>query len=171
MTVTPALREYVESKLKRLEKFETLSATDECRVNLRVIKKRHTVEVTIYAHGTIFRAEESSEDMYASVDLVVDKLTRMIRKYKNRMENRHRVVQAAVRPTNTVIHPEDDEEQFELVRVKQFEYKPMEVDEAIMQMDLLGHNFFVFTNASSGEVNVVYKRNDGGYGLIERKKV
>lgn len=165
MTLTPALKEYVENKLARLEKFDLLNNSEECRVTLRVTKKKHTVEVTIPTPGTMFRAEEASDDMYTSVDLVIDKLNRMIRKYKNRIENHHRQAVAATASAAPVLHQEEEEDQ--LVRVKQFEYKPMDVEEAIMQMDLIGHSFFVFTNAENGKVNVVYKRNDGGYGLIE----
>lgn len=163
MVITPALQEYVENKVSRLDKFDVITAADECRVTLRVTKKKQTVEVTIHTQGAIFRAEESSEDMYASVDLVTDKLQRMIRKYKNRMENKQRQ-SLTVPPTPALLHEEEDEK---LVRIKQFEYKPMDVEEAIMQMDLLGHTFFVFANIENGQVNVVYKRNDGGYGLIK----
>ncbi|WP_134682760.1 ribosome hibernation-promoting factor, HPF/YfiA family [Brevibacillus migulae] len=165
ITITPALKEYVENKVGRLEKFDLLTDADDCRVTLRVTKKKHTVEVTIPAGNTMFRAEESSEDMYASVDLVTDKLNRMIRKYKDRMESQNRKAAAQPLPTAPV-HEEEDADQ--LVRIKKFEYKPMDVEEAIMQMDLIGHTFFIFTNAENGQVNVVYKRNDGGYGLIEQ---
>jgi len=165
MTITPALKEYVENKVGRLDKFDLLSDADDCRVTLRVTKKKHTVEVTIPTGNTMFRAEESSEDMYASVDLVTDKLNRMIRKYKDRLESQHR--KATAQPFVTApVHEEEESEQ--LVRIKKFEYKPMDVEEAIMQMDLIGHTFFIFTNAENGQVNVVYKRNDGGYGLIEQ---
>lgn len=164
MVVTPALSEYVENKVSRLEKFDLLTASDECRVTLRVTKKRHTAEMTIPTPGAIFRAEESTEDMYASVDLVIDKLNRQIRKYKNRLENRNR--QLLTSPPEAFAE-EPAEAQESVVRIKRFEYKPMSVDEAILQMDLLGHNFFVFSNAETNQVSVVYKRNDGGFGLIE----
>ncbi|HZG16429.1 MAG TPA: sigma 54 modulation/S30EA ribosomal C-terminal domain-containing protein [Candidatus Bathyarchaeia archaeon] len=114
----------------------------------------------------MFRAEESSEDMYASVDLVTDKLNRMIRKYKDRLESQNRKATAQPFETTPV---REEEESVQLVRIKKFEYKPMDVEEAIMQMDLIGHTFFIFTNAENGQVNVVYKRNDGGYGLIEQR--
>jgi len=164
MVVTPALSEYVENKVSRLEKFDLLTASDECRVTLRVTKKRHTAEMTIPTPGAIFRAEESTEDMYASVDLVIDKLNRQIRKYKNRLETRNR--QLLTSPPEAFAE-EPAEAQESVVRIKRFEYKPMSVDEAILQMDLLGHNFFVFSNAETNQVSVVYKRNDGGFGLIE----
>jgi len=166
MTITPALKEYVENKVGRLDKFDLLSDADDCRVTLRVTKKKHTVEVTIPTGNTMFRAEESSEDMYASVDLVTDKLNRMIRKYKDRLESRNRKA-TAQSFVSAPAHKEEESDQ--LVRIKKFEYKPMDVEEAIMQMDLIGHTFFIFTNAENGQVNVVYKRNDGGYGLIEQR--
>ncbi|MFC7440005.1 ribosome hibernation-promoting factor, HPF/YfiA family [Laceyella putida] len=172
--VTDALHEFVERKLGRLERyFDDVNET-EAHVALTVVKDQHRVEVTIPFPGVIVRAEESSEDMYASVDLVVEKLERQIRKHKTRIHrkvrldvsfrNGHRGQSWEQEAAPTVIA---DEEELDLVRTKRFHFKPMDTEEAMLQMDMLGHNFFVFTNAVSNQVNVIYKRKDGKYGLIE----
>lgn len=167
--VTPSLREYVEKKLSRVERyFDEVPATD-VQVTLRVLKSDQTVEVTLPLNGMILRAEETSEDMYASVDLVVEKLERQIRKYKTRVNKRfeNQGVRAffkemASNPTET-----QEEDDFTVVKTKNFAVKPMMVEEAILQMNMIGHSFFVFLNADEDAVNVVYKRNDGKYALIK----
>jgi ribosomal subunit interface protein len=166
--VTDALREYVEKKLSRLEKYFE-APTSDIQVTMSVTKGQHTVEVTIPLVGVMLRAEEKSEDMYASIDLVVDKLERQIRKHKtkvNRKFRQHSGVKALFREEGSAVGVLEDEEELELVRTKRFTLKPMDVEEAILQMNMVGHNFFVFANADSKEVNVVYKRSDGKYGLI-----
>ncbi|AQS57085.1 MAG: ribosome-associated translation inhibitor RaiA [Novibacillus thermophilus] len=175
--VTAALRDYVEKKLSRVEKYFNTAPTAPANVSLSVLKDEHTVEVTIPFPGVLLRAEETSGDMYASIDLVVEKLERQIRKYKTRV-NRKARQNGSLRtlfkenglngsPPSAVDAEETDESEFEIVRTKRFTLKPMDVEEAILQMDMLGHNFFVFSNSSTNEVNVVYKRKDGRYGLIE----
>ncbi|WP_054951237.1 ribosome hibernation-promoting factor, HPF/YfiA family [Numidum massiliense] len=170
--VTDALRDYVEKKLSRIEKYFTTAPTSPANVALTVLKDIHKVEVTIPFPGVMLRAEESNTDMYASIDLVVEKLERQIRKYKTRV-NRKARQNGSLRTlfkANGQVDPavdENDEAGFEVVRTKRFTFKPMDVEEAILQMDMLGHNFFVFSNADTREVNVVYKRKDGRYGLIE----
>ena len=170
--VTDALRDYAEKKLSRLEKYFDPSVTSEVNVTLSVTKGLHTVEVTIPLSGLFLRAEEVSEDMYASIDLVVDKLERQIRKHKTRINRRVRqgagTKQVFREVSANSVSVLDEEEDFEVVRTKHFTFKPMDLEEAILQMNMLGHNFFVFTNAESKAVNVVYKRNDGKYGLIEQ---
>ena len=179
LEVTDALREYIEKKLSRLERyFETPPQTD-VHVTLSVIKDQHVVEVTIPLPGIVLRAEERSEDMYASVDLVVDKLERQIRKHKTKINRKFRqtglekgvfketAVNGAAGKNGAALAEDEDEEEYEVVRVKQFELKPMGVEEAILQMNMVGHNFYVFANAETQQVNVVYRRNDGRYGLIE----
>lgn len=166
--VTDALREYVEKKLSRLEKYFE-APTSDIQVTMSVTKGQHTVEVTIPLVGVMLRAEEKSEDMYASIDLVVDKLERQIRKHKtkvNRKFRQHSGVKALFREEGSAVGVLENEEELELVRTKRFTLKPMDVEEAILQMNMVGHNFFVFANADSKEVNVVYKRSDGKYGLI-----
>ena len=165
---TPALVDYANKKLSKLEKhFE--KSTD-AQVVLSVIREEHIVEVTLNLNGLILRGEESTGDMYASIDMVVDKLERQVKKYKTRMNKSMR--QRGMRiisEKHAAIEAEErmEEEAPKLVRTKRFSLKPMTVEEAILQMDLLGHNFFVFGNADDDSVNVVYKRKDGDYGLIE----
>lgn len=162
--VSPALKERAISKLSRIEKFFKSDA--ECNITFKVERNRHICEVTIVSTGFFIRAEETTNDMYASIDMVIDKLERQIRKNKTRLGKRIR--QESVTPDNFDIKEDIEEEQtFKVVKSKRFAIKPMNVEEAILQMNLLGHNFFVFSNADTNEVNVVYKRKDGNYGLIE----
>lgn len=169
--VTDALRDYVEKKLSRLDKyFETPVASD-INVTLSVTKGKHTIEVTIPLTGVMLRAEEKSEDMYASIDLVTDKLERQIRKHKTKVNRKFRQgsgVRSLFREEGSAVSVLDEEDELELVRTKRFNLKPMDVEEAILQMNMVGHSFFVFANIESEEVNVVYKRSDGKYGLIEQ---
>lgn len=165
---TPALVDYAHKKLGKLDKhFE--KSTD-AQVVLSVIKEEHIVEVTLNLNGLILRGEESTGDMYASIDMVVDKLERQVKKYKTRMNKslRQRGMRI-ISEKHAAIEAEErmEEEAPQVVRTKRFPLKPMTVEEAILQMDLLGHNFFVFGNADSDAVNVVYRRKDGDYGLIE----
>ncbi|MFC0211097.1 ribosome hibernation-promoting factor, HPF/YfiA family [Paenibacillus chartarius] len=168
MEVTEALREYVEKKLSRLERYFETPPSSAGYVTLNVVKGMQTVEVTIPFPGMVLRAEERSSDMYASIDLVVDKLERQIRKNKTKVNRRFRQ-EAGMRDLFRVdtTRYQDDEEELEVVRTKQFPLKPMDVEEAILQMNMVGHNFFVFANLDTEKINVVYKRNDGKYGLIE----
>lgn len=157
--VTDALKEYVEKKLAKLGKFLDLS---EAQVTLVVEKGTHKVEVTIPINGMILRGEEETGDMYASIDLVVEKLEKQINKYKARFNKKTRTEGKAA-----AVSAEESYEQPKIMKTKRFAIKPMPVDEAVMQMNLLGHSFFVFSNAETEEVNVLYKRKDGNYGLIE----
>jgi len=165
---TPALIDYAEKKLGKLDKHFD-KATD-VQVVLSVIRDEHIVEVTMNLNGLILRGEESTGDMYASIDKVVDKLERQVKKYKTRMNKSLRkrgvrVISEKLAATEAVERSE--EEAPKLVKTKRFTLKPMSTEEAILQMDLLGHNFFVYTSAENDAVNVVYKRKDGNYGLIE----
>jgi putative sigma-54 modulation protein len=169
--VTEALRDYAEKKLSRLEKYFDAPIASEITVTLSVTKGHHAVEVTIPLVGVMLRAEEKSEDMYASIDLVVDKLERQIRKHKTKVNRKFRQgsgVRALFHEEGSAVSVLEEEDELELVRTKRFTLKPMDVEEAILQMNMIGHNFFVFANADSKEVNVVYKRSDGKYGLIEQ---
>lgn len=165
---TPALIDYAEKKLSKLDKHFD-KATD-VQVVMSVIREDHIVEVTMNLNGLILRGEESTGDMYASIDMVVDKLERQIKKYKTRMskslrQRGARVISEKLAATEAEARMEDESPK--LVKTKRFTLKPMSTEEAILQMDLLGHNFFVFTNADSDSVNVVYRRKDGNYALIE----
>jgi len=162
--ITPALREQAIKKLNRIEKF--FKQDTECHLTFTVEKSRHIFEVTIMSKGLFIRAEETTDDMYASIDMVIDKLERQIRKNKTKLGKRIR--QESVIPDNFQISEDIEEEQtFKIMKSKRFAIKPMSVEEAILQMNLLGHNFFVFSNGETEEVNVVYRRKDGNYGLIE----
>ena len=163
MDVSSALKDQAIKKLSKIEKFFKSNA--ECHVTFSVEKNRRIVEVTIISGGLFIRAEETTDDMYASIDAVIDKLERQIRKNKTKLGKRIR--QESVVPDNFDIKEDIKEEQsFKIVKSKRFAIKPMGVEEAILQMNLLGHNFFVFRDADTEETNVVYKRKDGNYGLI-----
>jgi len=166
--ITEALREYAQKKIGRLDKYFDVSSSHDVHVTLSVVRDRHTVEVTMHLAGVLLRAEEKSEDMYASIDLVSDKLEKQIIRHRTKVNGRMRrhgtravFKDAGLGQTYTL----DDGE---VVRIKKFPMKPMPVEEAILQMDLLGHEFFVFSNAETESVSVVYKRRDGHYGLIEQ---
>jgi putative sigma-54 modulation protein len=162
--VTEALKERVIKKIGKLDKF--FSPDTDVHVTMSVQKDRQIVEVTIPFNGVVLRAEEANDDMYTSIDKVVDLLERQMRKYKTRLEKK--LHEAAFATDNFAIREDIAEEQeFKIVRSKRFAFKPMGVEEAVLQMNLLGHEFFMFSNADTEKVNVVYKRKDGNYGLIE----
>lgn len=174
--VTEGLKEYIEKRLRRLDKY--FGKAPEAIVSLSVEKERHRIEVTIPLNGFVLRGEEESSDMYSSVDLVIDKLERQMDKYKTRLNKKvkeFRVSDIATSAEELLPGvpgmPKDDddigEEGYRLVRTKRFAFKPMLAEEAIMQMNLLNHGFFVFSNAETDQINVVYRRKDGNYGLIE----
>lgn len=165
LDVTPALKEHATKRLGKLNRYfeQPLNA----QVSLEVERGQHIVEVTIPVSGLILRGEMTSSDMYASLDQVIDKLERQVRKYKTRINRKSRsngTLTAVIEPESAI---DDGEDGPRLVKTKRFAIKPMDPDEAIMQMNLVGHDFFVFVNAESDEVNVVYRRRDGDYGLIE----
>lgn len=174
--VTPALREYAQKKLSRLKRYFDEELDLEVNVTLKVRRDGHGVEVTIPMPRLLLRAEEKSGDMYASVDLVVEKLERQIRKYKTKINRKLRQdgsVKQLVQQVSGESQPkvatemETEADGIDIVRVKRFNLKPMDAEEAVLQMDLLGHNFFVFSDAETNKVSVVYKRKDGRYGLIQ----
>src|SRR5699024_4963952 len=179
LEITPSLREYTEKKIRKLERYFETPPSSEVYVNMEVHNNDQTIEVTIPMQGLLLRAEESHTDMYAAIDLVVEKLERQIRKHKTKVKRKIRqsgakeamLTGAIVNGTSPYTEEEEEDEisTFEVVRTKRFNLKPMDVDEAILQMDMLGHNFFVFFNADNGETNVVYRRKDGRYGLIEQE--
>ncbi len=160
--ITAGLNDYTERKLNKLDKYFGENA--EANVTLSVQKDSQIVEVTIYFEGMIFRAEVANEDMYAAIDKAEDVLERQIRKQKTRLEKKLR--SEAFAPTSEFEHIKEEEE-FKIVKTKTYENKPMSVEEAILQMNLLGHNFYIFNNSATDDKNVVYKRKDGNYGLIE----
>lgn len=161
--VTPALRDVIEQKLGKLERYFTPET--EVIVTLNVEKERHKIEVTIPVKGDIIRSEQVSDNMYVSIDLVEEIIERQLRKYKTKLLNRHKASGAF----NQLFMDEDiyDEDEIKIVKTKHFGMKPMFPEDAVVQMGLLGHDFYVFSNADTDEVNVVYKRKNGSYGLIE----
>lgn len=164
--VTEGLRNAIEKKLSRLDKF--FEDDQEAFVTLSVQKARQIIEVTIRFHSVLLRSEESNADMYAAIDIVSDKLERQMVKHKSRLErNYHLNVPLKYKEIPNYQFADDEPKEPEIVRTKRFAVKPMSPEEAVLQMDLLGHDFYVYSNAESGDVNVVYKRKDGNYGLIE----
>ncbi|SET56094.1 ribosome hibernation-promoting factor, HPF/YfiA family [[Clostridium] polysaccharolyticum] len=163
--VTDGLKSAIYDKIGKLEKYFTPDT--EVHVTLSVEKERQKIEVTIPMKGNIVRAEQVSEDMYVSIDLVEEIIERQINKYKSKILEQK---QAAVNFNKSFVEEEideEDEEEINIIRTKRFAVKPMDPEEACVQMELLGHNFFVFRNAYTNEVNVVYKRKANTYGLIE----
>lgn len=163
--VTSAMRDYVTKRLGKLEKL--INEMDESEVTLQVTllleKDRHRVEVTVPLHGYILRGEEETGDMYSSIDLVMEKLEKQTEKYRSRISKKARNQNLRGLP---VMETETVDDEPRILRTKRFNLKPMPVEEAVVQMNLLGHTFFVFANDSTEEVNVIYRRRDGNYGLI-----
>ena len=163
INITPGLKDAVESKLGKLERY--FSPDTEVQVTLSVEKGRQKIEVTIPVKGSIIRAEQDSSDMYVSVDLVEEIIERQIKKYKTKIVDKK---QSALAFSEAFLQEEaEQEETVNIVKTKRFAMKPMDAEEACVQMELLGHNFFMFLNADTNEVNVVYKRKGNSYGLIE----
>ncbi len=166
--VTQSLSSQINKKLEKLDRH--LGQETEAQVTLSVEKGFQRIEVTIPVYGMIVRAEEATSDMYSSLDLVVEKLEKQMSRYKGRLQKRGRTSMdesfAAKAPLE--INPiKESEEEFQIVKSKKFAFKPMALEEAILQMKLLGHSFYVFSNSETEQVNVIYKRNDGKIGLIE----
>ncbi|MFC0525429.1 ribosome hibernation-promoting factor, HPF/YfiA family [Pontibacillus salicampi] len=171
--VTEALRDYVEKKIGKLGRYFEEEPSSEVHVNLSVYNDEQQIEVTIPMPHLLLRAEEQHVDLYAAIDLVVDKLERQIRKHKTKVNRKFRTAENA--PKYVFAQMEEDakradpynNEDIEIVRNKRFDLKPMDSEEAVLQMDMLGHSFFVFRNVDTDNTNVVYRRRDGKYGLIE----
>jgi len=161
--LTDALKEYVIKRVGKLEKYS--DDFMDVQVTLLVERDRHRIEVTAPMPGIILRGEEETDDMYSSIDMVVEKLERQIAKYRSRFNKKGRGKTTDDHETKQSAEA-DNAPREKVVRHKKFPAKPMSVDEAIMQMNLVGHNFFVFTNAESHDVNVVCRRNDD-YGLLQ----
>lgn len=161
ISLRDSFKEYTQKKLKKVERFFGDDADAQVTVTLE--KDRKTVEVTVKNKGTIYRAEETAYDLEEALDTVVDSIVRKIRKNKTRVEKRLRETAFEEFPAEDTV----EEEEYEVVRVKRFPVKPLDVEEAILQMNLSDHQFYMFRNVESGDVNVVYRRRDGNYGLIE----
>ena len=170
--ITEPLREYVEKRVGKVTKY--FEKVEQISVLLTVTKGQHVVEVTVEVpNGVLLRGEESTTDMYTSIDLVVEKLERQIHKQKTKLAKRFRgggFKSEVIEESKFNADQSDESEEYPVVKTKRFSVKPMDVQEAIMQMNLLNHNFFVFRDAETEEICVVYKRNDGAYGLLESGK-
>lgn len=162
--VTAGLRSAIEQKLGKLERYFTPDT--DIFVTLSVEKGRQKIEVTIPVMGTIIRSEQVSDDMYVSIDLVEEVIERQLRKFKNKLIAKHQEG-GHFKDAFSEMEDVETEDEIKIIRTKRFGIKPMFPEDACVQMELLGHNFFVFCNAETDEVNVVYKRKDGAYGLIE----
>ncbi|WP_332628455.1 ribosome hibernation-promoting factor, HPF/YfiA family [Halalkalibacter flavus] len=171
LEITPALRAYVEKKIGKLERYFDTTPVADVNVRMQVLNNQHIIEITIPMSQLLLRGEEVQTDMYAAIDDVADKLERQIRKHKTKINRKFRQEGSLKYMFNNDLEPLEQEDslsdELEVVRKKQFNLKPMDVEEAILQMDMLGHNFFVYYDAVNGSNNVVYKRRDGKYGLIE----
>ena len=160
--VTPGLKDAVESKLGKLQRYFTPDT--EIHVTLSVQKEHQKIEVTIPVKGHIIRSEQESNDMYVSIELVEEVIERQLKKYKNKIVDKQ---QNAAAFAQEFVEKDYDDDEVKIIRTKRFGIKPMDPEEACVQMELLGHNFYVFFNSETEEVNVVYKRKGNTYGLIE----
>lgn len=161
--VTEGLKSAVEDKIGKLEKYFTPET--EVHVTLSVEKDRQKIEVTIPVKGNIIRSEQVSNDMYVSIDLVEEIIERQLKKYKNKLVDQKQ--NSSFFKRDFIEKDYMDEEEIKIIRTKRFDIKPMYPEDACIQMELLGHSFFVFNNAETDQVNVVYKRKGNTYGLIE----
>jgi putative sigma-54 modulation protein len=167
MEMTPHLNEYVDHKIEKLDRY--LPSIDEARMDLSIENTRNAAhsqvaQLTVRVRGTILRAEERTQDIFASIDAVLDKMYRQIARYKGKRRERVYVDEA---PETLPAEALETISEGEIVRVKRFDVRPMSPDEAIEQMELLGHSFYIFLNAEEDMLNVIYRRGDGNYGLLQ----
>ncbi|BAN62248.1 ribosome-associated translation inhibitor RaiA [Streptococcus constellatus] len=168
LEVTEALRDYVVSKLEKIEKYFQADQELDARVNLKVYREKTAkVEVTIPLGSITLRAEDVSQDMYGSIDLVTDKIERQIRKNKTKIERKNRNKKSTSQLFTDAVIEEVEAAPAKVVRSKQIDLKPMDLEEALLQMDLLGHDFFIYTDVEDNTTNVLYRREDGDVGLLE----
>lgn len=168
--VTDSIKNYIEEKLEKIDKYFDDPSNVEAKVVIKIERDRQKVEITIPLKNFILRAEESQKDVYAAVDMLVDKIERQIRKNKTRLQSQMRKTKD-VRDFSVEIideiEEEEEEEQFKIVKRKEVEAKPMSEEEAILQMELIGHDFYLFKNQDTMKPTLVYKRKDNQYGIIE----
>ena len=163
--ITEAIEEKVGEKLSKLDKYFIVSENVEAKVLVRTYPYGQKIEVTIPTEYVLLRAEVVDQDLYNAIDLVIDKLEGQIRKYKTRLNRKSKDNKLAFNLAS--IEPLEDEEEDVLVKTKTITPKPMDMEEAIMQMELIGHSFFVYRDTETDAISIVYRRNDGDYGLIE----
>lgn len=164
VSITEAMREQIKNKLSRLEKYFDNPDTIKIHVNIKIKSISQIIEVTIPTSKFTIRAEESQEDLYTAIDLIVDKLERQIRKNKTKLKNKYKNIENF--ELNLDFDTEEEENENKIVKRKNMEMKPMDEEEALLQAELLGHDFFVFKNEKEECVSVLYKRKDGLYGII-----
>lgn len=167
--VTKAIENYIGDKLKRIERYLEKGNTAKANAIINVKDYKQKVEITIPMNNVIIRGEVTSEDLYASIDLVVDKLERQIRKNKTKLETKKMKTTISKDFVLKEIEAIKDEKENKIVKRKKIEIDPMDEEEALVQMELLGHSFYVFKDFETLKTMVVYKRDDGNYGLIEEK--
>ncbi len=173
ISLTEALERYAFEKVERIRKFfddeRSVSRAEVELIHERnpSISKPEVAEATLFINGAVLKAREASVDMYASIDRMSDKLERQVRRYRGRQIDRWHGQLKGHSPEPPLAVFEEEEIGAKIVRTKQFQMKPMSAEEAVLQMELLDHDFFVFTSADTGDINVVYRRRDGNYGLIE----
>ena len=165
--ITDSIKEYVESKLAKLNRYFDNSDSLEAIVKVRIRGQEQIIEVTVPTNKFTLRAEEAHKDLYAAIDLVVDKLERQIRKNKTRLNNKYKNVDVVDFSFDFEVEEKENEEK--IVKRKNVESKPMDEEEAILQMELINHDFFAFKNVKEECISVVYKRKDGHYGIINLK--
>ena len=171
LEVTEAIRNYVVSKLEKIEKYFQPEQELDVRVNLKVYREKTAkVEVTIPLGSITLRAEDISQDMYGSIDLVTDKIERQIRKNKTKIERKNKNKVAKSQLFTDALVEDANVVQPKVVRSKQIDLKPMDLEEALLQMDLLGHDFFIYVDVEDQTTNVLYRREDGEVGLLEVKE-
>ncbi|HEV1949736.1 TPA: ribosome-associated translation inhibitor RaiA [Streptococcus pneumoniae] len=171
LEVTEAIRDYVVSKLEKIEKYFQPEQELDARINLKVYREKTAkVEVTIPLGSITLRAEDVSQDMYGSIDLVTDKIERQIRKNKTKIERKNKNKVATDQLFTDALVEDSNVVQSKVVRSKQIDLKPMDLEEAILQMDLLGHDFFIYVDVEDQTTNVIYRREDGEIGLLEVKE-
>ena len=163
--ITEAIEEKVSEKLSKLDKYFIVSENVEAKVLVRTYPYGQKIEVTIPTEYVLLRAEVVDQDLYNAIDLVIDKLEGQIRKYKTRLNSKSKDNKLAFNLAS--IEPLEEEEEDVLVKTKTITPKPMDMEEAIMQMELIGHSFFVYRDTETDAISIVYRRNDGDYGLIE----
>ncbi len=167
LDITPALRSYAEKKVAKFDKFLNDEQQVTAEVMMRTERGHHIAEITIDLSGLILRGVSKTGDMYASVDGAIERIERQFNKFKTKIQRKFQGPKLSELPNDLTTDSQDTVNGPRIVRTKRFAFKPMDVEEAVMQMELLGHDFFAFLNSGTEEVNVVYKRNDGNYGLIE----
>lgn len=168
--ITNPLREYLDKRLSKIERHFNSEVVANVSVSTEPVG--YSAEITIPINGLLIRAEEQSADLYSAIDLVVDKLVRQVNRFRGRIQARRQTMSIKQMPPLSELDQAGGEPEAngQIVKVKRFPMRPMPVEEAVLQMNLLGHDFFVFANADSGHVSVVYRRRDGNYGLIEPER-